>query len=286
MIEWNILTEFESKKGQDIVVCNLSEHVPILGVETYIECPMCSRPEQTIGYSDKRRRKLNTNGYVGYCYRCGRAFINPNNVDKDIITLPQIKFDINVKNYEVEDLDSNVLDRFGRLTEDDLTYLHNRNKYITTKVADWLHMRSAKNGIVIPFYLENRFVYYTIRFKKVAPNMSKYYMPPTKVKPIYIPFFINNKNFIIVEGCFDSIACLKLFPNYTPVAILGSKITLNQLMYLSTRYNPENILVYLDDTGKSLKTMKFIKNAWKGMYNIDIIKSNGEDPEERLNRIG
>lgn len=281
---WEIYTEFKSKsKGTDIVICNLEDHVSKLGVREYVACPLCSRPEQTIGYTDQRRRKLWTDGYSGWCFRCDRFFLNPR-PDTESTELSEFNLSLNIKNFDVKELDSDIFNGFSELNEEGFNYLQSRgNPILNRQFCNAIGFRSVQNGVVIPFYLENKLVYYEIRFIKVI-NQRRYWKPPGQT-PIYIPFIVSRTNFIIVEGPFDAYAALLLYPEYTPLAVTGSKISLNQLKYLSERFNPESILVYLDDTKKSEKTCEFIKRNWLGSYDIKVIESDGTDPEEKLKSI-
>lgn len=280
---WDILTQFTSKKGQDIVICNLSEHVSQVGRQEYISCPLCSRPEQTVGYSENRRRKLHTDGYVGYCYRCGRAFLNPRESEGEYIEIDDVMLSTQIKSYEFNESPTEVFDSFNPLNDYGLKYLQGRNPIFSREFCKAMGIKSLMNGVAIPFYLDGKFVFYVIRFINVHGN-RRYHMP-SGIKPLYIPTLVSKSKFIIVEGCFDAFAVMLLYPEYTPCAILGSKITVNQLKYLSDRFNPDEILVYLDDSGKSTKTMNFIKSMWKGSYDINIVPSDGQDPEECLKSI-
>lgn len=71
-------------------------------------------------------------------------------------------------------------------------------------------------------------------------------------------------------------------PDYIPFAVLGSSISDYQLDFLS-EYVPEKILCYLDDTEKSMGVAKKIRKRID-YCPINIIKSNGEDPEECMKR--
>ena len=284
MDNWQIYTEFKSKsKGTDIVICDLENHVKRPGIREYIICPFCSLPELTIGYSDQRRRKLWTDGYTGWCFRCDRVFLNPRE-ETDSTELSEINLSFNIKNFDVKELSSDTFDAFQPLNDEGFNYLQSRgNPILSKQFCDAIGFKSVKNGVVIPFYLEGRLVYYEIRFIKVV-NQRRYWKPPG-LTPVYIPLMINPSKFILVEGPFDAYATLLLYPEYTPVAVTGSRISLNQLKYLSERFNPESILIYMDDTGKSIKNREFIKRNWLGSYDIDIIESDGTDPEERLKSV-
>jgi hypothetical protein len=283
-MSWDILTEFTTKKGTDLVICNLSDNVPELGVNQYLQCPYCSTPDKTPGYSDKRRRKLYTDGYIGYCYRCHRTFLNPSVKDSEVVKLPEFNVYTKVTNFDVTKLGDSEFDNFNSLSDIGLSYLQHRNPIFSKEFCTLMNIRSINNGVVIPFYLDNSLVYYVIRFIK-ASHSDRYWMPPTKNKPLFIPRLVNKNKFIIVEGVFDAFACLLLYPEHTPCAVLGSKISLKQVNYLSERYNPDDIIVYLDDTEKSINTLNFIKCNWKGIYNINVVSSNGTDPEEYLKSI-
>lgn len=284
MSNFEVYTEFTSKKGQDIVVCNLIDQVRNPGVKEYIACPICSRPELLIGYDEHRRRKLQTDGYIGYCFRCNRTFLNPHESDSDYTELS--KFDVSTKlhRYDVDALSTDLFDSFDELGVDGLRYLQSRDPIFSDKFCKSMNIKSVQNGVVIPFYLDNNLVYYVIRFIKSIGG-RRYHMPPTHNKPLFIPSLISKTKFIIVEGVFDAFACMLLYPEYTPCAVLGSKITFNQVKYLSERYSPESILVYLDDSSKSTKTKEFIKSTWKGLFDIEIVDSDGTDPEEYLNKL-
>jgi hypothetical protein len=283
-MKWEIFTEFKSKKDTDIVVCNLLENVPHPGVNQYVECPICSTPELTPGYSDKRRRKLYTDGYIGYCFRCHRTFLNPRPDPGDMVSVREPNLGTKVVNYNVPELDGTEFNSFSDLNESGLHYLRSRNPIFTKDFCKSVNIKSVPNGVVIPFYLDGNLVYYVVRFIHTSFT-HRYMMPPTHNKPLYIPNLVSKKKFILCEGVFDAFACLLLYPDYTPCAVLGSKITENQLHYLSQRFNPTNILIYMDDSGRSNKNLEFIRRNWRGMYDIDIVESDGTDPEEYLNSL-
>jgi hypothetical protein len=71
-----------------------------------------------------------------------------------------------------------------------------------------------------------------------------------------------------------------MYPDRTPFAVLGSDITPYQIAILRS-YCPEDILIYMDktDLSESIRTTiaKYINYA-----DFDIVKSNGQDPEECL----
>jgi hypothetical protein len=133
----------------------------------------------------------------------------------------------------------------------------------------------------MPFKYRGDIFYYQIRFTG-KNNKIRYFFPPISKKPPYIIEHGANKKFIIVEGVYDAISCLIQAPSYTPMAVLGSSISDYQ-MYFLREYVPEEIVVYMDDTGKS----KAIAGRLKSVIDycpIRIIRSDGEDPEECMIR--
>jgi hypothetical protein len=82
---------------------------------------------------------------------------------------------------------------------------------------------------------------------------------------------------------YDAISLLIQAPDYTPFAVLGSSISDYQIDFLR-EYVPEEILIYMDET----RISQGIANKLSRIVDycpIRIIKSNGEDPEEKMKRL-
>lgn len=260
--------------------------------EYITHCPFCKEEGHT-----KHKLYIREDLTVGHCFVCGRSYVG---------IVDEIKFEIKlptrIQNFGygrpalsvVPLTDKNwTLDKFSYEFDNDsdkgLRYLASRHKYLPnlSKILDFKYW---DGNVVIPFKYKDHVFYYQVRFSGVSHSDSKirYFMPPIQNKP---PYIIEHGDFegrpckklIICEGIFDAIALLILAPNYIPCAVLGSSISDYQIDFLR-EYNPEEILIFMDETGISKRIADKIKSVID-YCPVYIRKSDGEDPEELLKRI-
>ena len=252
--------------------------------EYIIHCPFCRAEGHT-----KHKLYIKSDLTVGHCFVCHRAFIN---VDDEV------KIDYKIPNFFPSFMNrNNIPNELVRLTDPTWSldkfyndfvdydqkgyeYLVKRNPYLKD-LYKILGFKFWDGNIVMPFFDPNGEVfYYQIRF--TGNSKIKYFFPPISYKPIYVIPHGNNKKLIISEGVYDAIANLVMAPDYTPIAVLGSSVSDYQLNLIRS-FVPSRIIVFMDETKLSIG----IANRLKTVIDycpIDIIKSDGEDPEERLVR--
>ena len=290
--------EIKKKNGKVLVFCNFEELLkdfykvssmeevePFANSsgEDIIHCPFCKSEGHT-----KHKLYIKSDLTVGHCFVCTRDYVNiTNEIDLSIKTpnfsnmfncfsgklnlvrLSDPEWSLDKFKYEFDDFD-----QFG------YNYLVNRNPYLS-ELYKTLEFKFMDGNIAMPFKYHGELFYYQIRF--TGNTKIRYYFPPISNKPPYIIEHGDNKRFIIVEGVYDAVAALIQAPKFTPFAVLGSSISDYQLEFLREYAPIEEILVYLDDTEKSRKVASKIRSVID-YCPINIIQSNGEDPEERLIR--
>lgn len=252
--------------------------------EYIIHCPFCKAEGHT-----KHKLYIKSDLTVGHCFVCHRAFINVDDevrIDYKIPNFfPSFMSRNNIPNGLVRLTDPTwSLDKFYNdfvdYDQKGYEYLVKRNPYLKD-LYKILGFKFWDGNIVMPFFDPNGEVfYYQIRF--TGNSKIKYFFPPISYKPIYVIPHGNNKKLIISEGVYDAIANLVMAPDYTPIAVLGSSVSDYQLNLIRS-FVPERIIVFMDE----LKLSIGIANRLKTVIDycpIDIIKSDGEDPEERLVR--
>ena len=252
--------------------------------EYIIHCPFCKAEGHT-----KHKLYIKSDLTVGHCFVCHRAFINVDGevrIDYKIPNFfPSFMSRNNIPNGLVRLTDPTwSLDKFYNdfvdYDQKGYEYLVKRNPYLKD-LYKILGFKFWDGNIVMPFFDPNGEVfYYQIRF--TGNSKIKYFFPPISYKPIYVIPHGNNKKLIISEGVYDAIANLVMAPDYTPIAVLGSSVSDYQLNLIRS-FVPERIIVFMDE----LKLSIGIANRLKTVIDycpIDIIKSDGEDPEERLVR--
>jgi len=296
MIEYK---EVISKSGKHIIFCNLKDLLldfyntkSFEEVETHlgandeyiIHCPFCKEE----GHS-KHKLYIKGDLTTGHCFVCTRIFINVSDEINLQFKVPDLISNfggLNCQPFEVVPLTDPMwsLDKFRYECDDydqrGVDYLNSRHKYLAD-LYKLLGFKFLDGNVVMPFKYHGNIFYYQIRFTG-KNNKIRYFFPPISKKPPYIIEHGANKKFIIVEGVYDAISCLIQAPSYTPMAVLGSSISDYQ-MYFLREYVPEEIVVYMDDTGKS----KAIAGRLKSVIDycpIRIIRSDGEDPEECMIR--
>lgn len=291
--------EVKTKKGKIIVFCKLDELLiefyqarsleevepNAKGEEYIIHCPFCKNEGHT-----KHKLYIKKDCTEGHCFVCGRAFIH---VTDDVDTkyrMPEYKkyWELGKeKKFEVVKLTDDQewnLNKFKYEFDDEdekgLAYLKSRQPFLP-ELAKILDFKYMDGNIVMPFKFDNEVFYYQIRFS--GNSKIRYFFPPISAKPPYIIERGNdNKKLILCEGVFDAIALLIQAPEFTPFACMGSSISDYQLEFLK-KYNPDEILIYMDETSISKKIGDRLKQTI--LCPVGIVKSDGEDPEEHLNRL-
>lgn len=290
--------EVTSKRGQVLVFCNFEDLLKeaynvttMEEVETHknqndeyiCHCPFC----KAAGHK-KHKLYIKSDLTVGHCFVCTRAFVNV--TDTVDVTFPVPTFNnfgmmtggtVNL----VRLTDPNwTIDKyyteFDDYSEEGVAYLKNRHIYLG-ELYKALDFKFLDGNIVMPFKYHGEIFYYQIRFS--GNSKLRYFFPPISAKPPYIIERGNNKKFIICEGVYDAISLLIQAPDYTPFAVLGSSISDYQIDFLR-EYVPEEILIYMDET----RISQGIANKLSRIVDycpIKIIKSNGEDPEEKMKRL-
>lgn len=293
-------TEVRKKDGSVLVFCNfeellldfygassMDEVIPNANSsgEYIIHCPFCKEEGHT-----KHKLYIKDDLSVGHCFVCTRSFINvTDKIDTSFqVSQNLLKFGWQKEGLSVVPLqDPNwTLDKyyneFDSYSEEGIEYLIGRHKYLS-QLWQPLGFKFWNGNIVMPFKYKGDIFYYQIRFSKGNSNI-RYFFPPISAKPPYIIEHGENpgKKIIICEGVFDAVSLLIQAPSYTPCAVLGSSISDYQIEFLR-EYVPEKILIYMDETDISKRIAEKIKRDL-GYADIQIIKSNGEDPEEALKR--
>lgn len=294
------MTEFKevrSKKGKIIVFGKLDEFLMetfnvksmeevepnLKGSEYIVHCPFCKAEGHT-----KHKLYIREDYSEGHCFVCGRAFIHISDCIDTKYRTPDFKSFWNMScggddKLEVVKLNEEQewnLDKFNYEFDDDdevgLKYLEGRHALLP-QIAKILDFKYMDGNIVMPFKHNDEVFYYQIRFS--GSSNIRYFFPPISAKPPYVIERDNNKKIIMCEGVFDAIALLIQAPDFTPFACMGSSISDYQLKFLK-EYNPDEILIYMDETSISAKIADRLKRDFT--CPVAIIKSDGEDPEEHL----
>jgi hypothetical protein len=287
--------KIKSKKGNDIIIFDLEsygrEQIQLgkykeTNNDYKITCPYCINAYlEDSSYSGpytEYKLYVYKDFHQGHCFRCGQVFIS-NDISMNFrIPYPdegkgQLEFKLVKLNANPWNL--NFFNTFSQYDEHGYRYLvEQRHKYFKDLYKE-LNIRFINHNPVIPFYYRGELIYYQIKMA-FGGGKIPYFSPPIEHKPMYIIEGGENKRFVICEGTFDAIACLKLYPDRTPCAILGSSITDYQIGMLRT-YVPEDMLVYMDTTELSNKVANRIRQC-VNYADVEIIKSDGQDPEEKL----
>ena len=285
--------EIKKKDGSILIFCDLNELLKeFYGTEEYqpyvnstgeyiIHCPFCKEEGHT-----KHKLYIKDDLSVGHCFVCNRSYIGVTDEIKFETKMPEFYTSFQ-KPFEVVGLRDDQPWNLNRLQyefddydEKGFQYLVGRHKYMA-ELYKILGFKFWNGNVVMPFFYHGKPFYYQIRF--TGDSKIRYYFPPVSSKPPYcIETCEHPKKFIICEGVFDAISLLIQAPSYTPFAVLGSSISDYQIGFLR-EYIPEKILIYMDETkisnGIAAKLRSIIDYC-----PIEIIKSDGEDPEEHMIR--
>lgn len=274
---------YSNKKGFYYRLMDLNKWIEINNIELnhnhYYECP-CPYCIEEYNYH-KHKLYIKEDLSEGWCHRCTSAYFN--NSVEFMFKVPKL-FD----NYEDHTPDLSMNDSRYQLSminglslnNNHLKDLYNRNPYImnnlnTLKFSSW-----DNESVVLPFYYKHKLFYYQLWRKNRVP---KYFNPPIKTKPIYYARQDITDKCILVEGVFDAIACLTLYPDYTPIAILGTYFTPAQRGLFDRDYYSE-IKIYMDESHLSYKLYNRIKRDYQ-LSDVSVIESNGRDAEEYLRSL-
>lgn len=275
----DFLMDYYGCTEEDIPTHETSNH------EHIVHCPFCKRE----GHS-KHKLYIKGDLTAGHCFVCCREFIG---IDDELhfdIAVPETTLNFGgywKEPWEVVKLPDNQewnLDKFEWDFDDydkkGVEYLLGRHKYLG-ELWKILGFKFCDGNIVMPFFWKGELIYYQIRF--TGASKIRYFFPPIKKKPPYIIHRDGISKLIICEGIYDAIANLILFPSYIPVAVMGSSINDYQLEFIRS-YVPTEILIYMDETEISQRIADRIKTAMD-YCKIRIVKSDGQDPEEKLKEL-
>ena len=290
--------EVKKKDGTTLVFCNFEELLmeaynvgSMKEVEAFANsndeyichCPFCKKEGHT-----KHKLYIRTDLTVGHCFVCCRNYVNVSNSVEVTFKVPDF-LDMfgGYQGFNLVKLSDPVwtLDKYKYEFDDfdpvGYNYLLGRHKYMKD-LYKILGFKFMNGNIVMPFKYHGEIFYYQIRFS--GNSSIRYFFPPISKKPPYIIERAgNNKKIAVCEGIFDAIALLIMAPEYTPCAVLGSSISDYQIEFIR-EYIPNEILVYMDETSIS----KGIVNKLRSVIDycpINIIPSNGQDPEEKMKEL-
>lgn len=268
-------------------------------------CPYCF---ETYGYTKKKLYIEKSSMEIGFCHRCHSVYVNyTTDLNFEIISsrvknhqfslskLPKVNLNVGGPDHSIAAYENCKIDREGILNIlsnrnlDSInnvgkSILINRNKERYLPLIDKLGMKGGlidddHGFIMVPFYINNTLIYW--QSKLIGYNI-KYFMPPIAHKPFYIPEFKGNK-IVIVEGIFDAISCLYLYPDRTPIAILGSHVTDYHIWLLRNYIQPVDCLISLDNIHLSLNTLFQLKGLIPTISNYSLYYGKyDQDPDELL----
>jgi len=257
----------------------------VQGEERNYHCLQCDNKNQKLFFSYEAegikitycKRCLE----FGRCFVCNSVFISNNDRIKTVIRPigPPDMSSMKVSHLNHPYWTYELFKSFPEYDKEGVDYLCKKRHYLLESLYSPLGIRFSGHNPVIPFFFKGEMIYYQIRLID-GESRIKYFSPPIDHKPAYIIEKKENKNIIICEGVFDAIACLILYPNYTPFAVLGSSITDYQIWMLRS-YIPDKIKIFMDKTELSVGIKERIRN-FVNYADIGIVPSDGRDPEETL----
>lgn len=301
--------QFISRKGTTVRIMDLEDYFHSLpdSEKTISEskreyectCPYCSgdayKEDKTYHGHPYLKHKLymEKDFSFAYCYRCNTAYYS-NNMDVHYHipslmkeygapSLGDLSFKMTDKVYNLQffkDLPE------GNIPEEWEDKVYNRNPYayplieeLGFKYAPKIEGIRSHVGLIIPSMWKGKVISYQIW---QYPDKPKYWNPPMSNKCLYICGKLKSTA-ILVEGVFDAIACRTLYPDYTPIALLGCTVTLAQDLMLRSLFL-DKIYIRMDDSVKSYKVYNRIKNSLE-FTDLEVIESDGTDPEEELCKL-
>lgn len=271
----DLLKEFYETENYEGFITHTGDHD-----EYIIHCPFCKQENHT-----KHKLYINGDLEVGWCFICGRTFINIKDEIDISYDVPNFNQYMGYQGVNLVKLNDPVwtLDRYYNEFDDfdnrGYKYLLGRHGFMKD-LYKILGFKFMDGNIVMPFYYHDELIYYQIRF--IGNTKIRYFFPPIKRKPPYIIHRPRLKKVIVCEGVYDAIACMIMAPEFIPFAVLGSSVNDYQLEFLR-EYIPNEIVVYMDETEISKRIANKIKSV-VDYCPIRIIPSDGEDPEECMKR--
>lgn len=255
-----------------------------------VECPSCKEEKLRTGNPgyDKKKLYILKDESVGRCARCGLVIIRQHiaNINELVIkNAPNFK-DPLTSRMELQHISplfeggiDFYFDKAEELQDDAIEFLKCRRSYSVIKNLDKLGFKSYKGDFVIPFPYMGEIIYYQINYRN--PKGLKYFSPPIRRKPIYVPKYIGPK-LILTEGVYDAIACMESYPDRTCIALLGSDVTDYQV-WMIRRLLPKDIVVYMDDISISNKVVNRLRaTPLSSFCKFSIVESHGMDADEFL----
>lgn len=278
-------------KFEDLIAA-AGEYIQETSQHLVIICPKCLSEKLSIGNEWYHKRKLYLDSaedpiQQGYCQRCNTIFFDLNH--NLVVDLPRgrrvdRKFKlVSLPNEPLDALDRHNLTYF-RSMDLDVELLNERlrqrgSAYVSSLIKP-LGIRGAGDYIAFPFILGGKFIYWQLRY--FNPIGNKYFMPRIEDKPFYVPVNRNTGKVLFVEGVFDALASLYLFPDFTPIALLGSNLTLYHIWLLRQYFKVNYILVALDSWDLSNNIRNVAKRSFPTLSGIDIVRLPSKDPDELL----
>lgn len=294
--------EVTRRDGTRIVFCNLEDLLTksykvskidevkshLSGDEYIIHCPFCKEE----GHK-KHKLYIKSDLTVGHCFVCGRSYLNVTdkidlrvNVPDSILNFGKVDGPFNVVRLNDPEWSLDKLAyEFEDFNQEGYDYLCSRHKYMK-ELYKTLGFKFWYGNIVMPFFYKGDPIYYQIRFSNVGHGDKgiRYFFPHIDKKPVYKIDHGDGsiRKLILCEGIFDAISLLIQAPDYIPIALMGSSLNDYQIGFIK-EYVPEKILIYMDETEISQRIRAKLRTRID-YCPIDIIESDGEDPEECMIR--
>lgn len=250
-----------------------------------IKCPHC-------GHDKSPALSVLHNLKVGICFRCEILFVNDDSQGK--LDVEDIRESLDLFSKEDKShsglrlLNSSIFDLFEPVKDNE--FLNRRNPYI----PDWNYygIKQGPNQVITPYYLFGNLVYYQIR----RYNPRGFHNPVGVEAPIYIPSNVKvapglwypDAPTVIGEGPFSMIAydCVRRYTKTKfNIAGLGGKVMTDYRENLLRMLGIGNVTLNLDETKLSQELKRDMIERRLG-DRINIVPSNGDDPEEVLMKIG
>lgn len=257
--------------------------VKVSGDEYRVECPVCKE----LGHSYKKMKLfIKKDLSVGYCFRCGTTFKNKINVlslPKDYIF--QLGKRAQPKKYGEEVINTSYYNDSWADSEIGLSYLKSRNAPWLIENKDKLRFKFRGDRVVIPFFKsedEDDVIFYQCRFYNPEKSGKRYFLPPSKQKPLYVsPLGNKSSNTVILcEGPFGAMAISSKYPQYRTFAVMGSYVTDYQA-YLLKDKGIENFVLYFDEDKLNDKNFCVLSEKFP-FANFIKVHSQYGDPEDDL----
>ena len=248
-----------------------------------LKCPHC-------GNDKSPALSVLRNMRVGICFRCEILFINDDTAGTlDSESISQALEGFTRKTHQgLQVLNGSIFDLYEPVHDNE--FLNHRNPY----VKDWNYygIRQAPNEVITPYYLFGNLVYYQIR----GYNPRRFNNPRGIEAPIYIPSDVHTSPglwypdapTVIGEGPFSMIAydCVRRYTGKRfNIAGLGGKVLTDYRENLFRLLGLEHVTLNLDETRLSQELKQDMKERRLGRR-INIVPSDGDDPEEVLVKVG